>query len=41
MYHRPIIGRKRDRFILFALQIKAVGITLQWIFKPVTMRCPE
>ena len=41
MYHRPILGRKWDRFILFPLQIKAVGITLQWIFRPVTMRCPE
>lgn len=29
MYHRPILGWKYDRFILFPLQIKAVEITLQ------------
>ncbi|EDS16332.1 hypothetical protein BACSTE_01004 [Bacteroides stercoris ATCC 43183] len=41
MSHSPILGRKCDRFILFPLQIKAVEITLQWIFRPVTMRCPK
>jgi len=41
MNHRPILGRKCDRLSLFTLQIKAVEITLQWIFKLVTMRCPE
>ena len=44
IYHHvssSIFGWKCDRFILFPLQIKVVEITLQWIFRPVTMRCPK
>ena len=33
MSHCPILGWKCDCLILFPLQIKAVEITLQWIFQ--------